>query len=122
MFPAVNVDRDLFPVRMPYTWRGAPVYCIRYTTSSTLADGTTIYTFREPATILPSTNVVYRIIHVVGWLQIGAVNKVWCGQTFNITTATKGFHINASGQLRFRGGAVDPLAGQVYIYYARCRQ
>lgn len=133
MLPVLDIPGpELAPIKTPYTWRGAPVYVIKYSTTGTLVDSTVIYTFPHPAVVAPDTRVCFRVIHVVGWLGRGGgtgsgVNRYVCAQmqntTSSTTTGSMGWQINNSGQLKFRNqGTSDPTGAQLYIYYTRCRQ
>lgn len=125
MLPAFdqNITLNLVPTKTPYTWRGAPIYGIRFSSSSNVTNGQVVYTFREPAVMSPDTDTCFRLIHVVGWYNLGG-HIFYCGQALslinNAGVTVKGFHINASGQLRFNGNTIQGC--DVVLYYARCRQ
>lgn len=125
MLPELGNIAEQVPVLTPYTWRGAPVWALRYTTTATIADGATIYTFKHtPHTIGPSTQVTYRLINILGWVGIHN-ERVWVGQQMDGTPSGDtpgGFHINSSGILRYKhSGTAAVIGAQLIFLYAVCR-
>lgn len=125
MLPAFDVDikLDLTPVKTAYTWCGAPIYAVRFTTTGTVSMPATIYTFPQPAVLSPDTRVSFRLIQVVGWG--GLSNRhYYIGQgqsNVGAGSGPRGFQINSSGQLRINGSGSNYVGMQVIIYYAWVR-
>lgn len=127
MLPLIDLpNANLRPTPTTLRWRGARVWCIRYSSTTAVANGTVVYTFPEPAVQSPETTVSFRIVNVIGWMSLGVGFSYALAQTqSNINTtavSSSGFHINAAGQLRWtRGGTSNAQSIHAYIFYVRSR-